>query len=116
MATPEEAVVELERLHAAAVTALRDALRDYFETGRIPDAATRLQFRYPALRVTYAPTAVSSPTRRAFAKFPTAGVYTTTITQPAAFRTYLLDQLRPLTTEFGAALEVGVGSQEIPYP
>lgn len=116
MATPEEAVDELERLHAAGVAALRSALAAFFETGATPDAATRLQFRYPELRIINTPRAASLPTRRAFAKFPTAGVYESTITQPREFRAYLLEQLRPLTEEFGAALEVGVSEQEIPYP
>ena len=53
---------------------------------------------------------------RAFAKFSEAGVYTTTVTQPAEFRAYLLEQLEPLVTEYGATIEVGVGAQEIPYP
>jgi AMP nucleosidase len=116
MATPEKAVVELERLHAAAVLALRGALAEFFEIGRIPDAATRARFHYPELRVTYAPEGATAPTRRAFAKFPTAGLYKTTITHPEAFRTYLLEQLRPLVDEFGATLEVGTSPQEIPYP
>ncbi len=38
------------------------------------------------------------------------------MTQPAEFRAYLLEQLEPLVSEYGAAIEVGVGSQEIPYP
>lgn len=116
MASAEAAVEALERRHEAAVGALKAALQAFFQTVRVPDARTRRQFRYPELRVTHAPQGVSVPTRRAFAKFPTAGVYTTTITQPAAFRDYLLEQLRPLVAEFGASLEVGAGTQEIPYP
>ena len=115
-ATPEEAVTELERIHASAVDALRGALKTFFADGRAPDAAMRRKFRYPELRITYAPSEAPASTRRAFAKFPTPGRYTTTITQPAAFRTYLLEQLRPLTQEFGAQLEVGPSAQEIPYP
>ncbi len=38
------------------------------------------------------------------------------MTQPAFFRRYLLEQLRPLAEEFGAQIEVGVSEQEIPYP
>ena len=53
---------------------------------------------------------------RAFAKFSEAGVYATTVTQPADFRGYLLEQLEPLVAEYGATIEVGVGAQEIPYP
>ena len=68
------------------------------------------------MRVIYEPDGVPPSSQRAFAKFTEAGVYTTTVTQPAAFRAYLLEQLGPLVAEFGATLEVGVGAQEIPYP
>lgn len=73
-------------------------------------------FRYPELRVTYEPKGVLPSSRRAFAKFSHAGVYSTSVTHPGAFRTYLLEQLRPLIEEFGATLEVGVSNTEIPYP
>ena len=32
------------------------------------------------------------------------------------FRAYLLEQLEPLVSEYGATMEVGVGAPEIPYP
>jgi AMP nucleosidase len=54
--------------------------------------------------------------QRAYAKFQSAGVYATTITQPTFFRTYLLEQLNYLVRDYGAILEVGVSDQEIPYP
>ena len=53
---------------------------------------------------------------RAFAKFATPGVYSTTVTQPRDFRDYLLEQLHPLVDEFGAEIEVGLSSMEIAYP
>ena len=76
----------------------------------------RARFRYPELRLTYQPDAVPPSNARAFAKFSEPGVYSTTVTQPEDFRSYLLEQLGPLVTEFGATIEVGVGAQEIPYP
>jgi AMP nucleosidase len=68
------------------------------------------------LRLTYTPNGPALSSARAFAKFSEAGVYTTTVTQPADFRAYLLEQLEPLVTEYGATVEVGVGAHEIPYP
>lgn len=115
MASPEAAVAALEQLYEAAVAALRTALDHFLSTGEPPDATTRARFRYPELRVIYAPSGVLPASPRAFAKFPAAGTYTTTITQPRAFRAYLLEQLRPLVAEYGASLEVGRGEQEIPY-
>ncbi|MBV9245184.1 MAG: AMP nucleosidase, partial [Methylobacteriaceae bacterium] len=98
------------------IAALRDALDRYFDRSAPPSREERSRFRYPELRVTYHPEGVTPTNGRAFAKFPTAGVYTTTVTQPAAFRAYLLEQLRPLMEEYGAKIEVGPGPQEIPYP
>ncbi|GAB3382228.1 hypothetical protein GCM10027514_22120 [Azotobacter armeniacus] len=55
-------------------------------------------------------------TVRACAKVQAPGVYSVTVTQPQAFRRYLLDQLRPLMNDFNVQVEVGVGMQDIPYP
>jgi AMP nucleosidase len=116
VATPEEAVARLEALHAEATEALRHALERFFAHREPPSAQERARFRYPELRVTYEPEEVHAPVRRAFAKFPAPGIYATTVTQPAAFRAYLLEQLRPLMRDYGATVEVGVGPEEIPYP
>jgi AMP nucleosidase len=116
VATPSAAVDRLVELYDGATTALREAVERFLEDGAQPSRETSAKFRYPQLRVIYQPEGVQPSSQRAFAKFPEAGVYTTTLTQPAAFRAYLLEQLEPLVLEFGAKLEVGVGSQIIPYP
>ena len=116
VASPREAVDRLAQLHGEAVLALRGALERFLDGGPPPDAAERARFRYPALRVLYAPQGVPAPSRRAYAKFQRPGLYETTITQPEAFRHYLLEQLGPLTAEYGASLAVGRSTQEIPYP
>lgn len=113
---PEQAVDRLEALHGAAVAALRAALLRFLRDGTPPSAAERQQFRYPELRLTWRPSGPMPFTRRAWAKLQTPGVYCTTVTQPEAFRAYLLAQLHPLVTEYGASLAVGVSTQEIPYP
>src|SRR5574340_1312011 len=114
-ATPEEAVTELERLYSAAAGLLRAALKDFRDHRIVPSEQIRQRFRYPELRVAYFPSGDRPSNRRAFAKFAAPGVYVTTVSQPSAFRNYLLEQLRPLTAEYGATLEVGYGAQEIPY-
>jgi len=116
VATPAQAVDRLCVLYGEATAALREAVERFLRDGVGPSAETRAKFRYPQLRVAYEPEGVPPSSARAFAKFTEAGVYTTTVTQPEAFRAYLLEQLEPLVAEFGATLEVGVGSQEIPYP
>lgn len=116
MAGPDEAADRLEALYLDAASALKGAVERYLETGQPPTPQERARFRYPQLRVTYRPDGVTPSSRRAFAKFPAAGVYTTTVTQPAAFRPYLLEQLGPLSAEYGASIEVGPSTLEIPYP
>lgn len=106
---------ELERLYASATDLLRAALEDFLDGRHSPSEQTRQRFRYPELRVSYFPSGDRPSNRRAYAKFESSGVYTTTVTHPSAFRAYLLEQLRPLTAEYGATLEVGYGAQEIPY-
>jgi AMP nucleosidase len=114
--SPEEAVARLETLHAAAVAALRAALARFVRDGVPPDSRERARFHYPELRLAWQPSGPTPFTRRAWAKFQTPGVYATTVTQPRAFRHYLLEQLQPLIEEYGATVAVGASTQEIPYP
>ncbi|HSI01028.1 MAG TPA: AMP nucleosidase [Reyranella sp.] len=114
--TPEQAVDRLEELHTTACDALRTALARFTETGVPPTPQERATYRYPQLSVDWQPAGEVPFTWRAWAKFQVPGRYVTTVTQPAFFRGYLLEQLRPLVEEFGARLEVSVSAQEIPYP
>lgn len=114
--SPEQALDQLEVLHTAAADALRLALERFVRSGVAPTPDERVQFRYPELRLDWHPSGPTPFTRRAWAKFQVPGVYVTTVTQPAFFRRYLLEQLRPLAAEYGATIEVGVSDQEVPYP
>jgi AMP nucleosidase len=114
--SPDAAADALEALYDAAVRAERAALDRFIAGGAPPTAAERATFRYPALNLSWQPEGPLPQTRRAWAKLQSAGDYTTTVTQPAAFRPYLLDQLRPLMAEYGATVSVGSSDQEIPYP
>lgn len=114
--TPEQAVDRLEHLHSDACTALREALAAFTRSGALPTPQQRAAFRYPELRVDWRPSGAVRFTRRAWAKFQMPGRHITTVTQPAHFRRYLLEQLRPLSEEYGAHIDVGVSEQEIPYP
>ncbi len=115
--TPAEAVDRLEELYAQASSALTAALDRYLNKRAAPSAKTRAKFNYPALRVIHRQEQPARPaSRRAFGKLARRGVYETTVTQPGAFRGYLLEQLTHLAGEYGAEIETGVSSQEIPYP
>ena len=115
-ATPAEAVDLLVRRYDDAVSALRCGVERFLAHGVPPTPDERARFRYPRLRVSYLSEGARAPNARAFAKFSAPGVYSTTVTQPADFRAYLLEQLEPLVAEFGAEIEIGTGGQEIAYP
>ncbi|WP_028241761.1 AMP nucleosidase [Stutzerimonas azotifigens] len=114
--TAEEAVDRLAALHQQATTALSQALMRYVKDRVEPTPEQRALFRYPQLRLNYHCHGEVPTTTRAYAKVQTPGVYSVTVTQPAAFRTYLLDQLRPLMNDFTVQVEVGPSEQNIPYP
>ena len=114
--SPEQVVDRLEAMHAEAVQAQRIALSRFAAGGAPPDAVERERFRYPELRLVWQPSGPIPVTRRAWGKFQTPGVYATTVTQPGFFRPYLIEQLRPLITEYGASAEVHPSTQEMPYP
>ena len=114
--TAEQAVEVLAALYGQASSALAQALTAYLHDRRRPDAAQLKAFCYPELRLTYecpgdVPTSV-----RAYAKVQLPGTYGITVTHPSAFRNYLLEQLRPLMSEFTVRVEVGLSEQAIPYP
>lgn len=115
--SPTEAVDRLEELYSGATSALGRALDRFIETGKPPTPKERRQFRYPLLRIIHHEQELPRPlNRRAFAKLQEPGTYETTITHPEHYRTYLLEQLLPLSTEFGARIEVELSDQEISYP
>lgn len=114
--TPTEAVDKLIELHEASTAILKAALDRYF-AGRVPPTAEeRRLFCYPELRVTYHSAGLMPSFARAYAKFQAPGVYKTTITQPAHFKRYLVEQLTHLANDYAAKISVGHSDQEIPYP
>ena len=65
--TPQEAIDRLEDIHAASVKALRDALARFVKTKIPPTPEERKAFRYPEIRVTYAPDGPPPVSERAYA-------------------------------------------------
>ncbi|WP_210484988.1 AMP nucleosidase [Microvirga antarctica] len=114
--SPEEAVQLLIQLYDGAIDAQRQALESFFSNRTAPSPTERAKFRYPELRVIYRATTIPPIQQRAYAKFQGPGTYATTVTQPAFFKPYLIEQLRYLVGDYGATIEVGLSDQEIPYP
>ena len=113
--TPQEAIDRLEDIHAASVKSLRDALARFVKKKIPPTPEERARFRYPEIRVTYAPDGPPPVSERAYAKFNAPGVYITSVTCPKEFTPYLLENLTPLVEEYGASVEVGLSEAEMPY-
>jgi AMP nucleosidase len=121
MSNQEKAIAVVERLndeYERAVDALRTALRAYLENGTRPDPQARFDgtFAYPELRLTYDPEGLPPKLSRAYARVSRPGVYSTTVTKPAQFKDYLVEQLSLLMDDFDVEIEVERSRQEIPYP
>lgn len=114
----QSAVDRLAELYEGSVTRLRLAIERFATSGTPPDAASRERgdFVYPELRVIHGPSDNFPRVDRAFARFHQAGVHAVSVTRPDFFRSYLLEQLGPLMADYGAKVEVGPSSQEIPFP
>ncbi|MGZ3398448.1 MAG: AMP nucleosidase [Caulobacteraceae bacterium] len=115
-------VDRLQELYEGSVQALKTALKAYLETGARPDIEDRLRglFAYPELRVTYAPEPgqpmQASRGARAFGRLSEPGLYAISVTRPAFFRDYLVEQLGYLVRGYNVEVTVGPSEQEIPYP
>ncbi|MBS0242992.1 MAG: AMP nucleosidase [Proteobacteria bacterium] len=116
--TPEAAVDWLDEIYGRATSGLQVALDRYLKSRQPPSPREQAQFCYPVLRIRYSGTngETGPQTMRAYAKLQRSGIYETTVTHPAAFRSYLIEQLQPLVQDYGALIEVEQSSQAIPYP
>ena len=116
--TAQAALDRLETLYTQSVTNLRDAVRDFVNTGARPDPVKRAEgvFAYPELRIRWDGDRPQDLEPRAYARLSKQGSYATTITRPDLFRPYLTEQLGLLEQEYNATFEVGVSRQEIPFP
>ena len=114
----EKAINDLKELYSTACDNLRSALNDFTQNGTIPDKAARAQglFCYPELIVRYHDDKLVPQISRSFGKFSDHGTYSTTVTQPEFFESYLREQLEPLLKDYEVELEVRPSRVEIPYP
>jgi AMP nucleosidase len=111
-------VAELDRLYVASVERLRAALNAYLETGTPPAPAARQDgsFAYPEIRVVYAGQADRPTPLRSFGRLVTPGEYRISVTKPALFADYLVEQLTLLIEDYDVRVEAIPGRQEIPFP
>ncbi len=114
--TPKAAVERLISLHTAACQSLKSGLDQYLANRTAPSPEDRANWHYPELQVTYEAQGLQPNISRAYAKFQGPGVYATTVTHPAHFKRYLIEQLRIWCATMTRQLRYGLSKQEIPYP
>lgn len=118
MTTASDIVAELDRLYTASVDRLQAALTAYLTDGTIPDVAARREgcFAYPEIRLSFAGEPGRPAPLRSFGRLVSPGEYRISVTKPALFADYLVEQLTLLIEDYDVAVSAVEGRQEIPFP
>ncbi|MEO6716347.1 MAG: AMP nucleosidase [Novosphingobium sp.] len=118
MASTNQIIADLTRIHDAAIATLRADIEHYARGGTLPPPERRSDgsWCYPELRVHYAGQQHRSGIIRAFGRMNRDGIYACTVTRPALFADYLAEQLDLLAGDYDVSIEVGRSRQEIPFP
>ncbi len=118
MTQAEQIVAELDRLHTASVNNLREALDLYLTKGIAPDPERRKDgsFAYPEIRVRYRNEVDRPSPARSFGRLVEPGDYAISVTRPAMFAGYLIEQLTLLIEDYDVEVTAATGRQEIPFP
>ena len=114
--TPAQALEKLDALYEQSVNALRSAISDYIETGKLPDERPEPgPFVYPSLSVTgtVAPAAIRKPAPMRVS--PTPAV-TAQPSRDLRCSAPTEEQLTLLYQDYGAHISVEPSLHEIPYP
>jgi AMP nucleosidase len=111
-------VEELDRLYTASVTRLKEALTLYLRDGTAPTLEARAQgcFAYPEIRLIYRGAGGRPTPMRSFGRLVSTGDYRISVTKPALFKDYLVEQLNLLMEDYDVTVEAVPGRQEIPFP
>ncbi|MGQ0611670.1 MAG: AMP nucleosidase [Paracoccaceae bacterium] len=104
------AVAALETLYAEATGFLVEEFSRVVARGR---PATRIRAFYPEIRLSVTSHA-KTDSRLAFGHVAKPGVYSTSITNPALFRNYLIQQLELLMLNHGVPVQIGPSDTPIP--
>src|SRR5687768_11226374 len=118
MTKAEVIVSELTSLYDAAVERLRVALTSFIRTGERPPPEVRTHgaFAYPEIRLRYRGMRGNDAPLRSFGRLTTPGEYAISVTRPALFADYLVEQLELLIEDYDVEVEAAPGRQEIPFP
>ncbi|MHA7818569.1 MAG: AMP nucleosidase [Erythrobacter sp.] len=117
--TPIPTILEqLQQHYDDAVATLRADVIAFGKDGTIPPQRKREDgsYAYPELKLHYSGVGDPKDRGRAFGRLEMAGTYTTTITRPELFASYLTEQLALIGEEYEVEVNVGRSRQEIPFP
>ncbi|MGK6323530.1 AMP nucleosidase [Sphingomonas sp. DT-51] len=116
--TANDIVQELARLYAASVDRLKAAISLYIAEGTPPAADARRDgsFAYPEIRLRFAGGDDRPTPLRSFGRLVSPGEYRISVTKPAVFADYLIEQLTLLIEDYDVTVEAVAGTQEIPFP
>ncbi|MEL7197341.1 MAG: AMP nucleosidase [Pseudomonadota bacterium] len=124
MISIQDIIAQLQTHYEEAVSSLRADVIAYGRDGIVPDPAKRDNgsYAYPQITLKYSGLAAadSDPETldrsRAFGRLEIAGTYTTTVTRPDLFASYLTEQLELITQAYDIEVTVERSRQEIPFP
>ena len=81
-----------------------------------PERRNDGSYAYPELRLLFRGGVMPEGSSRAFGRLNMPGMYSTTVTRPNLFRSYLREQLELIGSNYEIEIEVGSSRQEIPFP
>ncbi len=118
MTQASDIIAELDRLYSASVDRLKSALTRYLTDGTPPPTQARFDgsFAYPEIRLTFRPGVDRPAPLRSFGRLVTPGEYAISVTKPAIFADYLIEQLTLLIEDYDVEVSAAEGRQEIPFP
>lgn len=111
-------LAELQHHYDDAVRTLRDDVIAFGKNGTLPAPSKRADgsYAYPQITLHYAGVGESRDRSRAFGRLETPGTYSTTVTRPDRFASYLTEQLELIASEYEVEVTVSRSRQEIPFP
>jgi AMP nucleosidase len=117
MTQASDIVAELDRLYRASVERLQAALTRYLADGTPPAPESRHDgsFAYPEIHLTYRGDTARPAPPRSFGRLVDSGEYHISVTKPAVFADYLIEQLTFLIEDYDVSVEARPGRQEIPF-
>ncbi|WBY15967.1 AMP nucleosidase [Erythrobacteraceae bacterium WH01K] len=114
----DKTIEDLVRIYDEATGRLRSDIMQFADDGSLPSRERRSDgsYAYPELVLTYDGSEARSDRSRAYGRFAHAGTYTTTVTKPELFASYLREQLSLIAEDYDISLKARPSRQEIPFP